>query len=323
MGPPPRDPPGPFRPVNWRWELAVDLADNAGRPFRRCDDPAVRSARRFRQSWVSCRGEGDRRVLAAGMPTMYQAFSVYADPHGVTRAAVEARVLAAEAPQAIARKCGTAAAVIQVYEEVFFDARAHLGRVDYVLNQVIGPRLREGGGAWGYDLLWKFYGYLGGERVLDEVMDAGPVARPQTPQEVGAFLSADARGALRRQLVAAARLLPAGDRRTAAELLKMQARLASREGAGEDEVARDGLEKHIEAMLQEIPWAVGAQAEKTTPPKVAEYDAGAAEVRGDELLLLAEGQEPPDLAALKEVQLPPPKPRAEKHGLLDSEEPLR
>ena len=44
-------------------------------------------------------------------------------------------------------------------------------------------------------------------------------------------------------------------------------------------------------MLQEIPWVVGNREDKTTPPEVAEYDAGAAELRDDELQRSDSGQE--------------------------------
>src|SRR3954471_10856185 len=140
--------------------------------------------------------------------------------------------------------------------------------------------------------------------------------RPANVREVAAFLSEDARAAVRRQLAIAARALRAGDRNTAGALVGASRRLTGDQG--EDEGTPDALAQHIDAMLKEIPWAVGDRAKEKLPPQLAGYDEGAAELRADEVLLLAGGQEPPDLVALKGMQLPPPKPRAEKPGLGDA-----
>jgi hypothetical protein len=226
-------------------------------------------------------------------------------------------VLADEAPEAIADKSAVAPAAVAAYESLFYDVRGRLKSPDYILNQVIGPRLRDGTAGWGYDLVWKFFGYVGGASVLDEVMDTcGTGARPAGPREVAAFLSEGARAAVRRHLAVAARALRGGDRNTAGALVRAYTRPAGGEGEGGG--TADALAQHIDAMLKEIPWAVGDGAKEKLPPTLAGYDAGAAELRDDELLLLAGGQEPPDLAALKGMQLPPPKPRAEKPGLGDA-----
>jgi hypothetical protein len=293
-------------PPDWRWQLAVDLAEETTGPFRPCRDPAVRSAKRFWRWWADCRGEADRRLLARRMPIMDQAFRVYSDPGGVTRSALEARVLANEPPEAIAAKGATEAAVVRAYELIFYDVRGRLQSPDYILNRAIGPRLRDYTTGWDYDLVWKFFGYVGGAFVLDEIMDtcgAGP--RPANPLGVAAFLTADARAALRRQLAVAARALRGGDRKTAAALIQGEARRAGR--GGEDEAAPNVLARHIEALFNEIPWAVGADAEEHLPPPVAECDRGAAELRDDELSCLAAGQEPQGLADVKALELPPPR----------------
>jgi hypothetical protein len=92
-----------MRALDWRWQLAVEWADNE-RPFRRCEDTAIKLAMRFWRQWTDCRTEAQRRVLAARMPSIYEAFAIYTDPYGVTRNGLEARVLANEPPEAIAAK---------------------------------------------------------------------------------------------------------------------------------------------------------------------------------------------------------------------------
>jgi hypothetical protein len=303
---------GPRRPPNWRWELATDDSD---RPFRRCTDPVVRAARRFWRSRVPCRTEADRRLLAARMPLLSQAFGIYCDPAGLTRSALEARTLAAEPVGDIARKSAVPAAVVEVYEQVFFDIRDRLTSPDFIGNEVLGPRLRTGG-PWPFDLVWKFFGFIGGVRVLDELTDVYHAApRPTNPEEAVTFLSEATRTLLGRQLAAAARSL-GGDRRAAAELLLAQARPEGQSGDGG--APRTVYEQHIAALLKELPWASGANASKVAPA-VAELDRAAAELRADELLRLAAGEQVPEASALKELQLPPPRSKAKPPSILEPE----
>lgn len=298
----------PSRPPHWRWVLATDLAEARDGRFRRCGDAATRSAKRFWLSWVRCRDEGDRRRLAARMPATAQAFSIFSDPRGMSRTVLEARILAAEAPAAIARKCAAPLPLIQIYERVFFDVRDRLDASDYVLTHAIGRGLREGTGS--YDAALKLLAYLGGVHVLDEIMGARSAAsRPAAPREVGAFLTEDARAAVRAQMAVVARMLGATDRRTAAVLAAANARQATGK-ANEDDISQDRLLVHVQAMLDAIPWAVGPEGAKKTHPRLAEFDRYAAELRDDQLLLVASGQEPAGLAAeLKDLQMPPPRPR--------------
>ena len=75
------------------------------------------------------------------------------------------------------------------------------------------------GGNWDRDFLWKFYGYMGGPHVLDEVMGVRSNVRPAGLHEVEKFLSEEARAVLRRQLLLAAHSLRAADPQTARLLL--------------------------------------------------------------------------------------------------------
>jgi hypothetical protein len=296
-----KQPADPLRPPDWRWRLALESAEDPGRPVRRCPDDAVRAGKRFWRLWSACRGEADHRVLAERMPTVYHAFGVHSDPGGATRAALEARILACEAPEVVAGKAAMAAAVVRLYELLFFDVRDRLESPDYILNQVLGPRL-QGGGDWDFDLVWKFFGYVGGPHILDLVMDTDRGPRPATAQEAAAFLSEDARAALQRQLAVAARALRAGAWREAAALVRACARPS---GGREDEAIPNGLLQNINAMLQALPWAVGRDAAKDLPPALAEYEETAAELRADEQFLLGTRQEVAGLAEIKGWKYPP------------------
>src|SRR5262249_60473449 len=97
---------------------------------------------------------------------------------------------------------------------------------------IFGRRLRDPARDWDHGLVWKLFGYLGGPFVLDEIMGArGPGERPADPAGVAAFLTEDARAAVRRQLAVAARALRGADRKTAGALIQADARRAGRRGA--------------------------------------------------------------------------------------------
>src|SRR5262249_44928499 len=205
---------------------------------------------------------------------------LYSDPHGSSRGALEARTLTDEAPEAIAVKSAVTVAVVRAYERLFYDVRGYLKSPDYILNRVLGPRLRDPSRDWDDDLVWKFFGYVGGRLVLEEIMDTcSPGTRPASREGVAAFLAEDTRAALRRQLVVAARALRGADRKTAAGLIQADARRAGRKGDEDD--PPNILAKHMEVFFQEIGWTVGEDAEEQLPPGLAEYDCGAAELRDE------------------------------------------
>lgn len=63
--------------------------------------------------------------------------------------------------------------------------------------------------------------------------------------------------------------------------------------------------QRVNAMLKELPWTVGAAAEKMLPPKLVEYDRHAADLRDGELWRVGSGDELPELEGIKDIKLPP------------------
>ena len=291
----------PFRPANWRWELASDDAD---RSFRRCDDPAVQSAKRFSRCWQSCRSDADRRVLASRMPLLFESYSIYRDPTASRANALEARVLAGERRRTLASRAASPLKLCR-FTRLSSSTFAVASRARILsFNQVIGP-LRTAG-AWTYDIIWKFFAYIGGSHILDEFMNTSRIsARPTTPREMCTLLSEEARAALRRRMLVDT-YSAAGDHRITAGLAMAHDILSKQENAS---VPSNSLVQAVDAMIKEIKWLTGDDAEKNTPPLLAEYDRGAAELRTNEACLAAQGKETPEMAALKDLQLPKPKER--------------
>lgn len=294
----------------WRWEMARAMVESPEQPFRPCSDAAVRIAQQFWSRWRQCRCAADRQRVALHMPTMARTFAITQEGQRPLRHALEARVLAAEAPRSIANKNALPLAVVQCFEEVYWDVRGYLGSPDYIRTQVLGPRLHAPGMRWSYDLVWAFFGYIGGPRVLDELMHAvGPGTKPQSFADLEVFLTTTARTALQKNLAIAAHALMPEDERTATELLRLHAQMRRGEDHDESGTAQNQLSRHVAAMLQEFPWTVGTEGEARLPPIVAAFDRGAVELRDEELLMSSAGEEPPGLAALKDLKLPEPSRR--------------
>jgi hypothetical protein len=237
------------------------------------------------------------------MPVLAAAHRLRDDPDPAARDALEARILANEPAADIAAKAAVDPAVVAGFERVFFDVRGRLGCRDFVLTRVVGP---PPGGGPAHGFVVKLFGYLGGPRVVDAILGGRPAdPRPASDADVDAFLAADGAAALRRWFAAAART---GDLQTAARAAAAIARAGRRDGDPDGAVQAE-LVKHVEAMLLEIPFAVGADAEAALPHTLAAFDGLAGELRDDEVQRLAAGGRPADPEALAAVVIPPPRRR--------------
>jgi len=250
-----------------------------------------------------CRSDAERQVLLARMPIVAGAFAIY-EAGGLVRAALEARVLAGETVEAIATKAALPANVVACYEDLFYAVRVHLGSRDYVRTYLLPPP--RDAQATDYETLWKWFGFLAGPAVLDEIMGTvSPTSQPQNSAQVQAFLTDAARAGVRRQLAQAARTLTPNDPQAAAALLRMfGATPESPENAAD---AERYAHQMVAAMLDEIPWIVGRHEREQGQPAVAAFEAGAAELRADEAMIVAAKQPlPQGLADAMRVKMPPP-----------------
>jgi hypothetical protein len=82
---------------------------------------------------------------------------------------VQARLLARQTPDEIARLTGVPAPMIDAYEALFFHCRDRLDAPDWVLIQAVG--MRAGAGAMSPDpaVIFKWFAYQGGPVVLEAV----------------------------------------------------------------------------------------------------------------------------------------------------------
>ena len=127
----------PHRKLNWRQLRAQELLNAPGEPNKpgRHDDKYIRKYLRFLYEF-SRTAPDDVVTLFAKFPEMLFAHEVH-DGDAWTRAIIEARILAGQDDDAIAKNFGTLAGSICSYEKVFFNVRDRLDMRDYVVSLIL------------------------------------------------------------------------------------------------------------------------------------------------------------------------------------------
>jgi hypothetical protein len=210
----------PSRPVDWRWQRAKHLVESGKPLFRRLDDEHILRAVEFQLAQARCRTDADQQDLRDAAADISDAFQVWNDDTA-SRWELEARILAGESPASIARKLATTEEVVMAYEAMFFHVSDRLDAPGWIVHRAIGPKIHRGLRAADYGVLWKFFGYAGGEHVLDFLIHQRPGEKPQHPGEVPAFLDNDIWETLRRKAVIALRTLSVDDPSVALKLMRL------------------------------------------------------------------------------------------------------
>ncbi|WP_165252743.1 hypothetical protein [Paludisphaera soli] len=160
-------PESPRLAVDWRWRLASSLRGAAAATGRGWADPWVdRAVARQDAQEVAdsdCRAIGADESLARALRLR--------DGGNRRRWEVEARLLAAEGDDAIARKCCMPAGAVAAFAAVFFDVRPRLDRAGYIQHQAINPPVDASEPPAGR--AWRALGYGGGPLVVDFLAAAG------------------------------------------------------------------------------------------------------------------------------------------------------
>jgi hypothetical protein len=287
--PTPRD---PFLPLDSRW-IAARACVEQGRPPAACDDPWVREAARFLAERGDRPGPGDLARLAEELPAVAQAFDLrQADPPHL-RWAVEARLLAGESVDVVARKCALLPGAVEMYERLFFAVADMLGFDTWVVCEAIGPKAFRGMTEQDLGVWWKLIAFSLGPLMLDKVLHSLGQPRPEDDEQLAAALDRDAEALFRGKKLLAAHLLPVTPE-TAPQLLQLAAQLEAaggRPAAGAEPqqgtadcllgglaatpgVAEAGTGPHPQATGPIDPPGVRDELSGGTGPEAGRVDAG-------------------------------------------------
>jgi hypothetical protein len=129
-----------FRSPDWRWKRALAVVDQDVVCSERTDDvPTLRAVEYLRAGEQPLSGSQSPGVVPSDR-SLHAAQRLY-EARVLSRFIVQARLLARQSPSEVARLTSFEPAVIETFESIFFEVRAHLDAKDWVANQVLWPGL--------------------------------------------------------------------------------------------------------------------------------------------------------------------------------------
>lgn len=325
----------PTRTPRWRFERVMKLTsrrpDNTvGRATAR-DDRYVRALKHYHLQYNSADATDTAREQLRydnpGLAYAYEIFSRRDEPNCQVATMVEARILARMSDEEIAAAVAAFPDAIHWYEALFFNVRDRLDAHDWILNFVLRPAARgdsikQGGDEVPVivdqflDSTLLFFAYYGGRHVVE--LAAGGL-RPGSPasgsEDVAGFFDRAVADKLRAKSAMIMTKLPI-NRYNAMEMLTGYMALRNLEMSSQSEDAkRDGIQRAIAAMMEQINWAVGdAGAASVSGTAIEKYDNASAELRSSELQQLAAGTSVATIEGVELLKLPPPRKQESADG---------
>lgn len=235
---------------------------------------------------------------------LFWAHSIWLAEKNPVRWGIEARVLAGETNEEIAKKVGTDPGVIDAYISVFFDVRDRLQNLDYVQNVIMADAVTRGLQERHYDLLWKLLGFKGGQHVLDAVINRGTdVAKPTSSDGVGTFFQDFAISSMKYK-AALASLTVQVNTHTQLPLIESFVKYVEIEKNSDNAMkAQSSIVDNIGVMLTSLPFKIGTKLD-SEGAKMLPFDNGAAELRGDEMLVISAGGQLENTADIQKLSFP-------------------
>lgn len=299
----------PLRAPNWRWLRAVQIDSGGRRASRKIDGAEgfewVRRAVRLKRHFDKAAGRPEALyALIERDPNLFWAHNIWTKDKAPTRWAIEARVLAGQTDEEIAHRAATSPDIISAYVNVFFDVRGVLDRDDYVLNVILAEAVARGVQERQYDLLWKLLAYRGGPHVLDASINR--FAKTETPKDenaVSGFFQEFAINTMKYKAAIAALTVQANTH-TQMQLIDSFVKYVEIEKNSENaSKAQTTIVQNIGEMLTALPFRVGTKVDSEAI-KMVPFDNNAAELKSEEMMVVAAGGKLPNQTDIEELRFP-------------------
>jgi hypothetical protein len=296
----------PFPPPDWRYQLAKAYVAEGVLPSAHRDDADTWEVFRFlRAKDVFQQPQQQVQNVRLKYPDLACAYDMYRGKQKSVRPMLEAYVLSRKDSLAIATDFRVNQETIEWFKKAFYDVDRYLEHPQRVLTQLIGILDEAGCKTLDETGLFKLTSYLGGHGALDKLLyDVRESSKVLGIEGVGEWLAQQTQIMLQMKQLLAANNLKLGDSKQQLQLLGLM-RQGGTDKSQSGDAPQTGLLRHVNAMLTEIPWTSGTESEKVyANTTIGEYDRLAAELRDEELLLVAAGEKPPHLEDLHSLQVP-------------------
>jgi len=172
----------PYRSPAWRWERAQHLVEQGCTLSPRLDDALTCQAVCYLRACKRSRGDSQRARPPRAYPDVHAARLLH-ETTSSTALEVQARLLARQTVEDIARRTAVPARVVRTYERFFFNVLDRLGATDWVVCQAIrrGDARRDLPSVAA--MLLRGFAFFGGPALLDALLpflrgDLSWMARP-------------------------------------------------------------------------------------------------------------------------------------------------
>jgi hypothetical protein len=327
------------RRPDWRWERVSKLASQEPIPGRcgRFDDDFVRGARNYILKWRP-RTEEEREILFYENHGMHLAYQMFEEQTETPDAALflQGRLLAGMDYDTIAQVMHTHPAMIEWYDALFFNVTDRLRARDWITDRVLMPAMMANFGMFHdkdvdtppspwqnqviarpfKDASLKMFAYFGGPVVCEYMISGfqqGKVC--QSPDGLAEWMDGHWAMTIRARSAQAARTFEI-NKFNVMELFQTHARIMEIEKSSDAlDQKRTVIERHVGALIGELQgvWGIGDDDTALEGTDVPKYDASAAELRDDELLLVSSGGKLKQ-DGLEALTLPPAKKKGAKDG---------
>lgn len=300
----------PFAPPDRRYRLARTCLAEGIKPSFCHDDKETWDLLRYLRKREAA-SEPDQRIrLQITHPDLSAAFQLHHGKLRNLRPLSEAYILAGADDDSIAEKMAIPKDAIGWFRVAFYDVEHLRDSPLFIVHKLIGITDEDGQSVLDTHRLWKLIGYQLGPGALDKLFhDTKGDEEAFKAGGLGAWFSRHAQTALQSKLRMAIDNMNANDPKFAGLLLKWLLE-DRRDQAQKEATSLNALEHHINAMLAELPWCHGTAArEAFQDTELGPFDECAAELRDDELQLVAAGEAGPKFEEIQCLNIGPPRPK--------------
>jgi hypothetical protein len=297
----------PFAPPNRRYCLSKQCLERGQQPSFD-EDKDTWDVFRYLRKRQTADEPSQRTQLRRDYHDFSTAFAIRFGKARKLRPVVEAYILGDADDGAIAKRLAVPRGTVYWYRRTFYDVE-HLRQAPlHVIHQLIGIHDEEGQSVLAPHRLWKLIGFAQKAAALDQLFHVGDSPIALGEGGAAAWISRQMEFAVRLKQWIAVQGLKPDDPKHAETLLKLWGQERHSQRDSEDN-SLNPYEQCAKSFLDGLTWTFGVSGEeafKDTP--IGKYDMSAAELRADELLSMATGQEVPGLEERLE-KLPPPRKR--------------